>query len=130
MGLWGSKQQTKEFTTTNPTKPVDSSEIYITQSALDSVLNTADNSSSAGKPLPQKSSDKEANVDSDKRVKEYEEKMLRNLNVSTRNVEDLFNDRYVDLFENSSSSFGGLVIFIKKCNHRSLTIITLNPNTK
>jgi hypothetical protein len=95
MGLWGSKQ-TKEFTTTNP-KPSDTSEIYITKNALDNVLFEANaKAEAAERNVPVQVNTKESPEESDKRIKEYEEKIFLSLNASTRNVENLFNDRYVE----------------------------------
>ncbi len=91
MGLGGSKQA-KDINIKNP--EANSSEIYITQNALNSVLEAPTDQKAEKKPEITPASVEET----DKRVAEYEQNLLKTFDETTRRVEDLFNDRSVTYY--------------------------------
>ncbi len=90
MGLWGSKQ-TKDINIKNP--EADSSEIYITQNALLSVLEPPSEVKLVNNAQKSPEDSVLTTLQIDKRVQSYEENLLKTFDESTRRVEDLFNDR-------------------------------------
>lgn len=93
MGLWSSKQS-KDIKVTNP--EVDTKEIYISQDALDKVMHeTFPKSVKPETPTVKESTYSEEAVKGmvDERVAEYEKNMTVSFDKTTRDVENLFNDR-------------------------------------
>lgn len=95
MGLWGSKQQ-REIKITNPEpKP----EVFVTENAITNVLKTVKNSANETKKTDEsKSVDLRLSAElHDKRIVEYEKNMIEGLSSASKQVEDLFRDRYTTI---------------------------------
>ena len=95
MGLWSSKQS-KDITVKNP--EADTREIYISQDALNKVMNeTAPKAAEPEKPK-EKGADSEEHIKDlvDARVEDYEKNMKISFDKTTRDVENLFIDRLFD----------------------------------
>lgn len=94
MGLTSSKQP-KEFSLGNPETPA---QVFVTEEAISNVLKTVNESSKAKEPVQEKivnEFDLRLLPDlHDKRIEEYEKNMIQGLKQSSKQVEDLFRERY------------------------------------
>jgi hypothetical protein len=109
MGLWGSKQQ-KDIKINNP----EPAEVFVTEKAITNVLHSVNDSKNAKK----KGNPDVANNDMrllpdlhDKRIAEYEHELLKGFGQATKEVEELFKERYqtvpvcLDLQQNVSKCY-------------------------
>ncbi|RNA29550.1 MICOS complex subunit MIC19 isoform X2 [Brachionus plicatilis] len=97
MGLWGSKQQ-REIKISNPEpKP----EVFVTESAISNVLKTVKDSAKETKKLEEKRpEDFDLRLSTelhDKRISEYEKNMVDGLNLASKQVDELFRERYTTI---------------------------------
>lgn len=102
MGLWNSKQ-TKNVTVTNPEI---SGQIYVTDDAIQTMLNTVESSKeTVNAKKTSKISDANEKTQGqldlrllpdmrDKRISEYEQSLVEGFSKSTLEVENLFKERY------------------------------------
>ena len=103
MGLWGSKQ-TKNVVVKNP----DAAEIYVTEGAFDNILKSTQPAVEETKqppvlnePTPAAPIEVKVNLSAglnDKRLVDYENAMIAKFDSTTRDVENLFNDRLIQIF--------------------------------
>ena len=106
MGLWGSKQ-VKNVVVKNP----DAAEIYVTEGAFDNILkSTLPVEATKEPPLVNEPTPSTAPVEvkvnlsaglNDKRLVDYENAMIAKFDSTTRDVENLFNDRSVRTLKSS-----------------------------
>ena len=103
MGLLGSKQ-TKNVVVKNP----DAAEIYVTEGAFDNILKSTQPAVEEAKqppvlnePTPAAPIEVKVNLSAglnDKRLVDYENAMIAKFDSTTRDVENLFNDRLIQIF--------------------------------
>lgn len=97
MGLWGSKQQ-RDIKITNPEpKP----EVFVTEKAISNVLKTVKDSAKDNKKSEEpKPVDLDLRLSAelhDKRIGEYEKNMVEGLRSASKQVEELFRERYTTI---------------------------------
>jgi hypothetical protein len=95
MGLWGSKPQ-KEIS-------IQNAEVYVTEDAISNILKSSSSPSTnqSGKPEEKatttESSDSAAADLADRRLVEYEKNLIKGFNNASKEVEELFRERYKSL---------------------------------
>jgi hypothetical protein len=93
MGLWGSKQPRD----LNINKSDSPGQIFVTENAISNVLKSVENNSNAAASINDTSSekDKKAAVElSENRIAEYERNLVQGFNAASKEVEELFRERY------------------------------------
>ena len=95
MGLWGSKQQ-KEINIKNP-EP--SGQVFVSENALDNVIKSMDSAKSNGKKQQTQNAAQQSDLQLlpdlyDKRILEYEKQLLTNFDKASKEVENMFKERY------------------------------------